>query len=352
MTLRPLASSSVLLIGIVYGFLLSIADGAGLFGIWLALLLWLSIGRYAYTVLHALARGKRWIPGPGIETMNPIGDWRCVAHFVLFGAALVLLVTTRFFGSGFGGDLIRWTGIAALLAVFPASAALMSITGAPAVAVSWSSILEVVRTMGADYVKLLLALLAMVCLIAILPAVIGGGILAAVFLNVFSTWALFAMFALIGGALHEYREEFDIPGVRQDADEIRAQDRARDWSKTLDRAYASIRGGLPAEGYRTIKELLASENNSVEIHQWVFNRMLEWEDRSHALELARRFIERLVEGGHELGALDLVAQCRRLQHDFAAPPVAAARLAEYARTIGRHGMADELAALSPHAPHP
>jgi hypothetical protein len=68
------------------------------------------------------------------------------------------------------------------------------------------------------------------------------------------------------------------------------------------------------------------------------------------LQFAQRFVERLIEAGRAHGALELVSQCRRLSRDFAVPPTIALRLADYARTIGRHGVADELAALSPRAP--
>ena len=101
--------------------------------------------------------------------------------------------------------------------------------------------------------------------------------------DIVATWGFLATFALIGAALRAQRREFDIPGERQDDDELRASDRAREWRRILDLSYGSIRGGLVAEGYRTIKELLTAENDSVDAHQWVFNHMLTWQDQTHAL---------------------------------------------------------------------
>jgi hypothetical protein len=284
--------------------------------------------------------------------MNPVGESGLVLHFILFALALVFFETTPFFGDGVAAAIIRGAGLTALLVIFPASATLMSLTFNPGAALNPASIAEVIRTMGADYLKLLLACAGLALAIELLRTVLGNGILARIPLEIVSVWSMLATFALIGGAIHEHRDDFDIPGHRRDPDEVRAIDRDKERQKTLDRAYTSIRGGLPAEGYRTIKELLAAENDDVDIYQWVFNRMLEWEDQAHALGFASRFIERLVAAGREHGALDLIAQCRRLQRDFTAPPAAAARLAQYARTIGRHGVADELAALSPRAPLP
>ncbi|HLF10596.1 MAG TPA: hypothetical protein VJA26_05225 [Gammaproteobacteria bacterium] len=125
------------------------------------------------------------------------------------------------------------------------------------------------------------------------------------------------MFALIGAAIRERSADFDIPGQVLASEELQQLDRQRKWQATLDRAYGSIR-----------------------------------KDPTHALHFAGRFIERLIEAGREINALELVAQCRRLSRDFAVPAQSAARLAEYARAIGRHGTADELADFSRRVPHP
>ncbi len=105
-----------------------------------------------------------------------------------------------------------------------------------------------------------------------------------------------------------------------DVDEIRAQhadeDRKRHWHSAVDRAYASIRSGFVDQGYATLKQLIASERDSLEIYQWVFNRMLDWQEQKFALDLARRFVVRLVEEKREPAALDLIQQCRRLSPAF------------------------------------
>lgn len=80
--------------------------------------------------------------------------------------------------------------------------------------------------------------------------------------------------------------------------------------------------------------------------------MLTWQDQTHALQFAHRFVDQLIEADRAHTALELVAQCRRISRDFTVAPATAERLAAYARTIGRHGVADELAALSPRAPSP
>jgi len=149
-------------------------------------------------------------------------------------------------------------------------------------------------------------------------------------------------------AIYAQRADFDLPGdldVREDRDR---QDRERVWKQALDRAYASIRSGFTDKGYSTVRELIAAERDSLEIYQWVFNRMLEWREQQHALELGRPFVVRLVQEKREQTALALIDQCRRLSPKFTIPPEAAA-LSAYARAIGRPRLADELAGSATHS---
>ena len=62
--LKPLADSTVLVTSAVYGALLVLSVRAGLFGIWLLILLGLSLWRYAYAVLSGVAQGRARLPPP------------------------------------------------------------------------------------------------------------------------------------------------------------------------------------------------------------------------------------------------------------------------------------------------
>ena len=351
MNLRTLGNSSVLAVALTYGLLLRLAFSAGLFGFLLAVLVLLSLWRYAYAVLRGIAQGRTSIPPPGPETMNPVGELTLIVHFGLFFAALYFLATTPLFGAGWFVALLRWSSVVLLVMVFPASAALMGFTGNSAAALNPSNIAGVIGTMGRSYARLVIACIGLLLFTQLASALLGSSSLALLFRDIVAVWGFLGIFTLIGAALREHSADFAIPG-RVAPEEWQQRDRQRGWQQTLDRAYGSIRGGLVAEGYRTIKELLAAENDSVEAYQWAFNSMLTWQDQTHALQLAPRFIERLIDAGREHSALELVGQCRKLARDFAVPPESAARLADYARALGRHGAADELAVFSPRVPTP
>ncbi len=107
---------------------------------------------------------------------------------------------------------------------------------------------------------------------------------------------------------------------------------------------------MPAQAYRTVKELIASEGDSLEVYQWTFNGMLAWDEPKHAALLGERFAARLWQAGRKVDALELAERCRKLSPSFAPPAVFTAELAAYARSIGRHRSADELEALAESAP--
>jgi hypothetical protein len=278
--------------------------------------------------------------------MNPIGDIVLILHFVVFPALLILLAQWMPFGSGALGTILTIALGLVIVAAFPASAAIMGMTSNIAAAVSPASIRSAAKTMGSDYPLLVLACIGLCALVAVIDGLVMPrlGILSATLALAVELWALLGMFALMGASIWAHRHDFDIGGLRETDEEYVARGREREWRATLDLAYASIRGGLPAEGYATLKKLVADNGHSAEIQYWLVDRMLEWQERRHALGVAARLIEQLVADGRVAEAFELYQRCRRAAPDFAPPGAVAAALGVYAREIGQHGLADELGA--------
>ncbi|HEU4617033.1 MAG TPA: hypothetical protein VFV10_03290 [Gammaproteobacteria bacterium] len=341
--LRRLADPTLVVVAVVYGLLWLMARFAGFFGLHLALLLFFSCTRYGYVVLRALAQGKP-TAAPDIESMNPVEDYRAVLHSTFFGGAIFVLgAGSSVFPTGLATEAARLVGGLALVVAFPGSAALLALNGDLGMAMNPRLIVSIARTLGRRYAWLLAiwALLALAVLLVMAlpwPWPLGAPLDA-----ILIVWAGLAVYASIGLVLRAHRHLLDIPGERVPVAEIRAKDERREWQSFLDRAYASIRGGLPAQGYKTINDLVESERGSAVVQQWIFERMLSWEDKSHAVAFARRLVAALLESGQDYEALEVVTRCRRVSASLALDPTAAARIAEFARSIGRHGVADELA---------
>ena len=357
---KPIFNSTLLFTAVAYGFVFWIAAHANVvntgyfgigfgFGFLIGYMITLSLFRFAYHVLHEVALGRKYITPPDLESTNPIGETTFALHATLYTLLPVMFWLMPRIIDGPTGEYVRALGLIFVVGTFPASVAIMAMTRNSAAALSPVSIAGVIKVLRADYLLLLGWCGGVVMLAALASALVGGG--SGVLNEIIGVWGFLALFALVGSAIRAHRADFDYA----DVDEIRAQhaddDRKRVWRAAVDRAYASIRSGFVDQGYTTLKQLIASEHDSLEIYHWVFNRMLDWQEQKFALDLARRFVVRLVEEKREQAALDLVQQCRRLSQTFEIPPEAAAHLGAYARSVGRPKLADELAAAAaPSAP--
>ncbi len=333
-----MGNTTVLVTAIVYGFLLRLASAAGLFGFLLWLMITLSLWRYGYGVLRHVANGWTRFPPPAIESTNPVGDFAVVFHSALFSLLLYMLATTPFIEG-----VLRWVLFFAVLAVFPASAAIMAMTRNAGAALNPVGLASLVGDLGADYAKLLcvsLLLGALMALTADVPWYLG------IFAEMLSVWTILALFLATGAVLRAHRHELDLLEGLDDTEQRELRERQAHWRKTLDRAYTSVRSGLPAQAYRTVKELIGDEKDSLEIYQWAFNAMLEWDEPKHAAMLGERFAARLWEEDRKVDALDLAQRCRKLSSSFVPPASFTAELAAYARELGRHRLADDLEDLA------
>jgi hypothetical protein len=302
----------------------------------------LSMFRFAYHVLREVALGRKYITPPDLESTNPVGESSFALHAALYTLApMMFLLMPRIIGPGPTAEYVRAIGLLVVVGTFPASIAIMAMTRNPGAALSPVSIVAVIKVLRVDYLLLLGWCAAVLGVAALASALLGGG--AGIVDNIVNVWGFLALFALVGSAIRAHRADFDYA----DVDEIRAKhaddDRKRVWQAAMDRAYTSIRSGFVDQGYTTLKQLIGSEHDSLEIYQWVFNRMLDWQEQKFALDLARRFVVRLVEEKREPAALDLIQQCRRLSPTFEIAPEVAAKLSAYARSVGRPKLAEELA---------
>ncbi|HEX6999271.1 MAG TPA: hypothetical protein VF322_14110 [Gammaproteobacteria bacterium] len=313
----------------------------GLVGVALALLLVLSLCKYGYTLLRWVAQGKRELPGPGWDTMSFGGDRRALLHFVFFAALAFLIAVTPWLPDG----ELRVCLAAGVVALFPASAALMALTGDLAAAMSPRRVTALVAALGARYAAILVGWTALFALSFGAMAVLrpGGSSLLLLLDILAAVWTFLAAFALTGAALRMARLEIDIPGdVETRREELDRRDVIDRRQRALDRAYASLRSGLTAAAYRTIEELVNDEGESTELHLWIVNRMSEWDFPHHAVAVGVGFIERSLARGEPDAALELYVLCRRLDGRFAPRRADASALAAHARLVGRRALAEQL----------
>lgn len=326
---------TILVTAAVYGFLITVCLLAGIFGIWLGILLLTSVWRYCYTVLRATAQGHRRIPPPDFDSLNMVGEWAVFWHFIFFPG--VVLATAPYQPAGSVVAL-------AVAVMFPASAALMGLTSSLAQAFNPAALRHFARTVGPDYWSLVIGNIglfvgASLVVTFVLPVF---GFLSGLVSNVLALWALFASFALIGSVLRAHRLDFDIPGEVKPREEEFLERRHAEWRKDLDIAYGAFRSGLLASGYQSLHALVEANGDSVEVNHWLVENMLDWENKQYALEVAAKLLPRLIARGDRAGALELYQRCRRRDPEFRPPPAEAEVLAEFAGSVGQTGLVAEL----------
>lgn len=330
-----LREPTILVTSAVYGVFIWICLHAGIFAIAFAPLLFVSIWRYSYAVLRAVAQGRRRIPPPDVDSFNPIGEWSLFWHFVCFPG--LVAATLRYQPLG--------TIVAVFVAVtFPASAAMIGITSSLSQAFNPAALIEFARTLRRDYWLLVLGFVAIIAGAFFIESYVVPvlGPFALIVGLMITVWALLASFALIGSALRAHRLEFEISGELKPREEEALELRHREWRKTLDIAYASFRSGLTSSGYKTLHELVDANDDSIEVNHWLVENMLEWETKSFAFEVVARLMPRLLARGDAADALELYQRCRRRDPNFRPPPREAEQLAAYAQSVGQTGLADEL----------
>jgi len=334
-----LANSTVIVTAVVYAILLRIAGGAGLAGLLLAIMVMLSLLRYGYAVLRHVASGWENFPPPDIESFMLVGGLGAVLHPALFGASMYFLTTTPLVEGP-----LRWALLVVVFATFPASAAIMAMTRNVVAALNPAELVGFVRDMGSDYFKLLCASVLLGAFLVLMGALAESSWLLGLFVSMLAVWTVLALFLAIGATLRAHRDDFALLEALDDKDVRETRRKHADWQKVLDIAYASVRSGLAAQAYRTIKDLIAREGDSLEVYQWTFNGMLQWDPPEHAAMLGERFAHRLWDEGRQVDAMELAQRCRKLSPKFELPAEFRTRLAEYARSLGRHRLADELSA--------
>jgi hypothetical protein len=332
---------TILATAAAYGLLFWIADMAGLFGLWLGLLVFFSLWRFCYTVLLSVAQGHSRIPPPDIDRRNPLGKWAWFWHWFFFPGLVIAAAFYQPLGSVI---------IVLAIVVFPASAAVMGATSSLSDAFHPSALIRFARTLGRNYWLLVLGFVAVTVGGAV--AIVGLAFVAdlspvlwffaSIATDMVFVWALLSGFALIGSALRAHRLDFDIPGEIKPPEDRARKHQHEDWRRMLDIAYGSFRSGIQVSGYNTLHQLVAANGDSIEVNYWLVENMLEWEDKKYALEVAAKLFPRLVARGDLPAAFELYKRCRRRNPDFRPAAGDAVKIGEFAASIGQIGLAAEL----------
>ena len=298
----PLTSRTVLMAMVVFFLLGQLAAAAGLFGLWLMIVILPAYFRYLLALLETRLHGHRLEP-PGIEMFNWIaGLWTFMPLIVLVGIGWGLFTVADYLGTLAAALL----GIV-LLTLYPASMAVLAMTHSAFASLNPLALLTFIRTCGPDY----LAIPALIAgLIGFVYFLAGLG-LPPLVVEMADVYLFFLMFSLTGAVAHAAGAEelVDDPDAAL-PDEAEVEARAeRERTSTLDHAYGLVSRGNRAGGLAHIQAYVDGSASAADDYRWFFEEMLRWEETDPALFFAQRYLGFLLDANEQVMAIKLMSRC-------------------------------------------
>jgi hypothetical protein len=307
-----------------------------------ALLLLLVIGvapgitRYLVSIAAWRAQGYDIAP-PTTETFTLLGSfWQLLPLLlvVVAGAGLALADI----------ELPRAASFVLLVAfaiAFAAVVGVLVITHSPIEALNPIELVRLLRRAGRGFWYAP----ATACAAVLVTGVLTGR---APFIAVaFGIYSAFAFFAVTGAVLRDRQliEAVELPRVAvPPADKVRANaDKLR--RSVLTHAYGFASRGNPQSAIDHIDDALGRDPDPDRAERWYFDRMLEWENRDHALFYAQRYLSRLLARNERVVAVKLMLRAQMENERFRPLPEDLPLAIEAAENTGNEALADRLRRL-------
>lgn len=298
----PLTDSVVLIAIVAFTLLTLLARGAGLPGLWLGVILVPAFWRYLLMLLEARAHGKR-APVAGIETFNPIDNFWSLTPLVpialsIWGAVLLHRQVSPLAGQGFA---------LAVVAVLPASAAVLALTRSPAESLDPRALVRLMVACGPAYALAPALLLLSGAILGVLEAIGAPAIVTVAA----ACYAVFAVFTLTGALLFERNVQvsISIPEPLPPDEDVLNERRQQARRGVLTHAYGFFARDNRRGGIAHLQEALQREAHDDAAWRWYLGEMFKWESMDAALMLAQLYLQRLLAEGRGVEAAKLMSRC-------------------------------------------
>lgn len=303
----PITHASVVLPVLLLWLLMSFARWGGVLGLFLMFLVVPAVFRLQMIVLEARALGRE-PPALDAEFFNWLGNaWTLfpVPLFILAGWAVSSV--SQNFGVRAGWLVLLLAGI-----VLPASLAILAITHSPLQSLSPVAIGRLLQKCKATF------------WIATAYMVIAGWLsiqaqsLAWMIANLVQMFLLVSFFSLVGSLIEPYRlmEDISIPDSLQPGGDEIAGDLEKARTDVLTHAYGFVSRGNREGGFKHIIDWIGQEADAAAAWAWFFDRMMRWENNTHALFFAQHYIHDMLQHGETILALKVIMRCRLLDESF------------------------------------
>ena len=304
---HPATSASTLIALAMFVLLVRLALAAGLFGIWLAVIVVPAFFRYLTMIAEARARGKE-TETPGIEFFTLGGGL-----WTLFPVIPVLVMAYLVSKTGETLGALPATFVAlGFTALFPAMVGVLVITHSPLQSVDPRAIDRFIRGCGVAYWY---APVTAVCVV-LAPTLLG---FTPVWVQiVVEVYFVAAFFAVIGAVTRQSQlfDNVEIPDAIEPEAEKVLVGLHRERIKVVNHAYGFASRDNRDGALEHIYDWLVKDPDPDTAWPWFLDQMLRWENTWPALLLAQQYVGRLLEHNDKVGAVKLMLRCRLVNPDF------------------------------------
>ena len=336
--LVPFHPTNLLMVGI-FSVLLAFCLSAGIYGVYASFLLQLWVFKYCYVLIEHLADGASEPPVMEADMLSPFEIRPWIQAGLLFGGVMLC----RKIGGASGVTLSI-----AMLALFPATVAILGFGERPWQAVNPLTWYRVIRGLGPFYGLLLLALAAF-ALVAFLLSRLDLWLIVWVPIAV---WCEVAFFSLVGAAVFLRRRQLGFePSRSPERAAARVEtERLKQRARMVDDVFQLVRIGKHVDASAPLARWLndtETEHLTKDAYH-VAEQALRWESPLALNTLGSTLIRHLMRFGRPDAALAVFEILRSHGPGFTMDSAADLRtLAEFAESIGRETLAQTMRLETP-----
>lgn len=336
--LVPFHVTSLLLIG-VFAILFSVFELGGIYGIFASIITQAWVLKYCYVLVEHLADGATEPPVMDTDMLSPfeIRPWVQLG-IVITGAVLCVRI----------GGTTGWVLGAVLLALLPASIAVLGVGEPFYQAVNPLILLRLIRGLGPYYLLLLVSV----------PVYLGIVLL----LKRLGVWVLawhaaviaceLSFFGLIGGCIYLRRRQVGHePSRSPERAATRAEaERAKLRSQMLDEVFQQSRIGKHVEATRPLARWMSSLDGETAAldAQYVAGQVLQWDGTAGLNTIGSTLIRHLLRAGRPDAALAVFGRLRERSPTLTLDsPDDLRALIDYANSSGREELATSMRLETP-----
>jgi hypothetical protein len=337
--LVPFRPTSLLLVAVFAPLLTFFLSVAGVFGIFASALLQIWVLKYCYVIIEHIADGATEPPVMDIDMLSPF-EMRPWIQLALIVSGAVLCTTL-------GGDAGAVLAIV-LLAVFPATVALLGMGENPFRAANPLAWIRVIRGLGPLYIALLALLAALVGLNLLLD----GTPLWRIFKVALGLLSVIAFFSLTGSSIWLRRRQLGFePSRSPERAAGRAEsERVRERAKMLDDVFQQVRLGRHVDATAPLAQWLRDVDGELAVRDslHVAEQALKWKHPAALNPIGSTLIRHLLRFGRPDAALCVFELFRQGAGALTMDSAADLRtLVEYADSIGKAELAQAMRLETP-----